>query len=140
MVRRFTSALALFSIICTSLFLLPVTALSPADTACQGLSATGASCGSGESELKSVINNVINILLFVVGVASVLMLIIGGIRYVVSGGNQQSVSSAKNTILYALIGLIVASLAYALVNFVLDGPQGSNGSTPNPPSSGPQIN
>jgi multisubunit Na+/H+ antiporter MnhB subunit len=48
------------------------------------------------------------------------MLIIGGIRYVVSAGDQNAVTSAKNTILYAIIGIIVAFLAYAAVNFVSD--------------------
>ena len=48
------------------------------------------------------------------------MLIIGGIRYVVSGGDQGAVTSAKNTILYAIIGIIVAFLAFAAVRFVTD--------------------
>ena len=47
------------------------------------------------------------------------MLIYGGIRYTVSGGESAAVTSAKNTILYAIIGIIVALLAYAIVNFVL---------------------
>jgi hypothetical protein len=47
------------------------------------------------------------------------MLIIGGIRYVVSGGDSSAVTSAKNTILYAVVGIVVALLAYALVNFVI---------------------
>ena len=47
------------------------------------------------------------------------MLIIGGIRYTVSGGDSGAVTSAKNTILYAVVGIIVAVLAYAIVNFVL---------------------
>jgi multisubunit Na+/H+ antiporter MnhB subunit len=59
------------------------------------------------------------VLLFIIGAISVIMLIIGGIRYVVSGGDSSAVTSAKNTILYAIVGIIVALLAYALVNFVL---------------------
>jgi hypothetical protein len=47
------------------------------------------------------------------------MIIIGGLRYVVSGGDASQVQAAKNTILYALIGVIVAILAYAAVNFVV---------------------
>ena len=46
------------------------------------------------------------------------MLIFGGIRYIVSGGDQTNVTAAKNTILYAIIGIIVALLAYAAVKFV----------------------
>lgn len=66
-----------------------------------------------------VIRLVINILLFIIGVISVIMLIIGGLRYATSGGNSGSVESAKNTILYAIIGLIVAIFAYAIINFVV---------------------
>ncbi|MNR60667.1 hypothetical protein D3C85_1822070 [compost metagenome] len=47
------------------------------------------------------------------------MLIIGGIRYTVSGGNQSAITAAKNTIMYAIVGIIIAVLAYAIVNFVL---------------------
>lgn len=61
-----------------------------------------------------------NTLLFAVGALSVVMIIVGGLRYVVSGGNSTAVTSAKNTILYAIVGLIVAFLAYAAVNFLLN--------------------
>ena len=47
------------------------------------------------------------------------MLLIGGIKYVISGGDSKKVTDAKNTILYAIIGLIVAFLSYAIVNFVI---------------------
>lgn len=67
----------------------------------------------------SIFTTVVNVLLFVIGAVSVIMLIIGGIRYVVSAGNSTAVTGAKNTILYALIGLVVAFLAYAIVNWVL---------------------
>ncbi|HEU4830723.1 MAG TPA: hypothetical protein VFS65_00955, partial [Candidatus Saccharimonadales bacterium] len=58
-------------------------------------------------------------LLFIVGALSVIMLVIGGLRYVVSGGNSTAVTGAKNTILYAIVGLVVAFLAYAAINFIL---------------------
>jgi hypothetical protein len=47
------------------------------------------------------------------------MLIVGGIRYVVSGGDSTAVQNAKNTILYAIVGVVVAILAFAVVNFVI---------------------
>lgn len=68
---------------------------------------------------NGVFKIITNVLLFIIGAISVIMLIIGGIRYVVSGGDSGAVTSAKNTILYAIIGIIVAILAYALVNFVI---------------------
>ena len=67
----------------------------------------------------SVFTTVVNVLLFVIGAISVLMLIYGGIRYTTSAGNAASVTAAKNTIMYAIIGLIIAFLAFAIVNWVL---------------------
>jgi multisubunit Na+/H+ antiporter MnhB subunit len=66
-----------------------------------------------------IFKTITNVLLFIIGAISVIMLIIGGIRYVVSGGDSGAVTSAKNTILYAIVGIVVALLAYALVNFVI---------------------
>ena len=60
-----------------------------------------------------------NTLLFIVGALSVLMLVVGGLRYVISAGDATKVTAAKNTILYAIVGLIVVLLAYALIDFVL---------------------
>ena len=69
--------------------------------------------------VAGVFNTVTNVLLFVIGAISVIMIIIGGLRYVVSGGDSSNITAAKNTVLYAVIGLIVALLAYAVINFLL---------------------
>ena len=66
-----------------------------------------------------VFKNIVNILLFIIGAVSVIMLIYGGIRYTTSGGNANSVTAAKNTIMYSIIGLVVAILAFAVVQFVV---------------------
>lgn len=63
--------------------------------------------------------NITNTALFLIGAISVIMLIYGGIRYTISGGEASNVAAAKNTILYAIVGLVVALLAYAIVNFVV---------------------
>ena len=60
-----------------------------------------------------------NTLIFLVGAISVIMLIVGGLRYVLSSGNSSSVEGAKNTILYAVIGIIVAASAFAISTFVV---------------------
>lgn len=87
----------------------------------EGIGATADSAGAeGGTDINTIINNAINVLLFIVGAASVIMLIIGGIRYIMSQGDQTAVAGAKNTILYAIIGIIVALLAYAAVQFVFD--------------------
>lgn len=61
-----------------------------------------------------------NTILFFVGIISVFMLIWGGLRYVISGGDSKKVTDAKNTVLYAIIGLIISLLSYAIVNFVIN--------------------
>ena len=68
---------------------------------------------------EGVFSTITNVLLFVLGAVSVIMIIIGGLRYVVSGGNSTNVTAAKNTILYAIVGVIIALLSYAIINFVL---------------------
>ena len=78
-----------------------------------------------------VITTITNTLLFVVGALAVIVIIVGGIRYATSGGNASNVTAAKNTILYAIVGLIIAFLAFAAVNWVLSAitPGGSAGFT-----------
>ena len=66
-----------------------------------------------------VLSTIINTMLFIIGFLSVVMLIFGGLRYIISGGNAAAVTAAKNTILYAIVGLIIAIFAYAIVNFVI---------------------
>jgi hypothetical protein len=66
-----------------------------------------------------IFTTVTNVMLFVVGAISVIMIVIGGLRYVVSGGNSANITTAKNTVLYAIVGLIVAIMAYAIINFVI---------------------
>ena len=73
----------------------------------------------GEGGQGGIFKTITNVMLFLIGAISVIMLIIGGIRYVVSGGDSTAVQNAKNTILYAIVGVIVAILAYAVVNFVI---------------------
>lgn len=85
---------------------------------------SGAECARGNGQPSQLVgdggvfNRITSILLFIVGAVAVIMLIFGGIRYIVSGGDQANVTAAKNTILYAIIGIIVALLAYAAVKFV----------------------
>ncbi|HEX8390078.1 MAG TPA: pilin [Candidatus Saccharimonadales bacterium] len=71
-------------------------------------------------DLSGFIERVVNILLFVIGAVAVVMIIIGGIRYTTSNGDSSQVSSAKSTILYAVVGLILAIASFAIVSFVLD--------------------
>lgn len=86
----------------------------------------GADSARGEQQPSDLFGNagvfstISSVLLFIVGAIAVIMIVIGGLRYVISGGDASQVQSAKNTILYALVGVIVAILAYAAVNFVIN--------------------
>lgn len=98
---------------------LTVTAQSTKSIICENV--PGDNCQEADqSFLEKMINRVVKPLLFVVGAAAVVMLIVGGLKFVLSAGGQDAVQSAKSTITYALIGLSVSILAYALVNYVLN--------------------
>lgn len=96
------------------------------DSLCAGanLNVKDTTCpaGSGE-EAADTINNtialVINTFSVIVGVISVIMIIFGGLRYIISGGESSNVASAKNTIIFAVVGLIVVALSQFIVRFVL---------------------
>ena len=107
-----------------------IQAQSIADNVCKGVLATetgqvnknttASSCAqSGDQTLGNMIERIINIFSIVVGSVSVIMIIIGGFRYIISGGSSDSVTAAKNTILYAVIGLIIVLFSQVLVRFVI---------------------
>jgi len=120
----------------SSLFALPV--LAPAiahaqttttpnitDSLCTGanLSTTQTDCAGSTATASDSVNNiittVINIFSLIVGVVAVIMIIVGGFRYITSGGDSGNVSGAKNTILFAIVGLVIVALAQIIVKFVL---------------------
>ena len=76
--------------------------------------------GCNESrEADSLVGTIVNVLLYAVGLLAVIMIIVSGIKMITSAGDAGAVTKARNTLLYAIVGLIVAVLAYAIVNFVL---------------------
>ena len=100
--------------------------------------------GKQTASANDVIKTIINALLFFIGVVAVIMIIWAGIQYTTSAGDSNKVATAKNTIVYAVIGLIVAIFAYAIVNFVVStfntGGGGSNSNTSNTNNSGNSQN
>jgi hypothetical protein len=74
---------------------------------------------AGTTGINNIITTVINVFSIVVGVVSVIMIIVGGFRYITSGGESSNVTGAKNTIVYAIIGLVVVALAQFIVKYVL---------------------
>jgi lysylphosphatidylglycerol synthetase-like protein (DUF2156 family) len=85
----------------------------PSSSACNNINkdATGTA--------NSVVANTVNLLSAIVGVLAVIMIIYAGFRYVTSGGSDEAVKGAKNTILYAIVGLVVVALAQIIVHFVI---------------------
>jgi hypothetical protein len=88
---------------------------------CSGLS-SGTDCASNPKgvTVNSAIKAGVEILSFVVGILAVVMLIVGGVKYITSGGDSNRVNSAKNTVLYAIIGLVIAALAQVIARFLLN--------------------
>lgn len=84
----------------------------------KGINSTGTQTGG--KKLDTTIKTIVNVMLFIIGALSVIMIIVGGIRYVTSTGDSSRVKAAKDTVMYAVVGLLVALFAYAIVNFVVD--------------------
>jgi len=72
------------------------------------------------SDVQSVIGNIINVMSLLVGAVAVIMLIVGGFRFVTSAGNEQSIAASRKTIIYALVGIVIAATAQTIVHFVLN--------------------
>lgn len=93
------------------------------DQACNGANLQDAGgCNTAvdqSNKVSSTLQALISILSIVVGIVAVIMLIIGGIRFVTSQGDGSSVAAARNTIIYAIVGIIVALMAQVIVKFVL---------------------
>lgn len=120
LITRIITSLALVAAVVTVPLAVPqgVSAVDTVNQACSGVQAAGGGSCNG-TQFEGFLKKVVNILIFIIGAISVIMIIVGGLRYVLSGGDQNSVKAGKDTILYAVIGLIVALMAYAIVNFVI---------------------
>lgn len=122
-----TGSIAAFAFaVVASLGSVGVVSAQSTDCNTSGGALTGVDCAKGTGQPENLFSGdnavfvtVTNTLLFIIGAVSVIMLIWGGIRYTTSAGNSSNVTAAKNTIMYAIIGLIIAFLAYAIVNWVL---------------------
>lgn len=66
-----------------------------------------------------ILTRVARYITFVTGAISVILVIVGGLRYVISGGDSNGIKTAKDTIIYALVGLVISIFAYAIAAFVL---------------------
>lgn len=127
--RLIVSALA-FSMFAAPLAVVPVASAASFDlrgSVCSGtkidLNSSSDDCTTGDEGTNQVNNAVklgLNLFSAIVGIIAVVMIIVGGIKYITSGGDSGNITSAKNTIMYAVIGLVVVALAQIIVNFVLE--------------------
>ena len=110
----FTALLA----IATTMLPVPIVNAGAKDSITKGINTTTNAANSGK-DFNGVIDTVINTMLFIVGILSVAMIIYSGIRYVTAHGDKSQIESAKNTLIYSIVGLVIAIVAYAVVNWVL---------------------
>ncbi len=75
-------------------------------------------------DLNAMLSTLFSMVFGIIGVVAVIMIIIGGVNYTVSQGDSQKLQKSKSTILYGIIGLVIVLLAFAIVNFVLNGING----------------
>lgn len=75
---------------------------------------------TGSDRIQQIVTTIVNIFSIVVGIVAVIMIVVGGFKYITSGGDSGNITSAKNTIVYAVIGLVIVALAQFLVQFVLN--------------------
>ncbi len=97
-------------------------AINPTQQACEALgTASGGTCDAAAgTDVNKTLKLGINVFSMIVGFAAIVMIIVGGLKYIISNGDSGSINSAKNTILYAIIGLVVVALAQVVVRFVLE--------------------
>ncbi len=131
--KRIFSQVVLPAILALVMLAIPMTlvhAQSIQDNVCQGVLSTetgkftpGVTINNclenGDASFSGLTKRIINIFSVVVGTVSVIMIIIGGFRYIISGGDSAGVSGAKNTILYAIVGLVIVLFAQVIIRFVL---------------------
>ncbi len=122
---------AVFGLLFVSIFLVPAASANAASVEvnqnlCGGANlnfskAKVADCNKGkpEQKLNDLIEDIINIFSIVVGISAVIALIYGGFRYVIAGGDSGDITTSRNTVIYALVGLVIVVFAQVVVKFIL---------------------
>jgi cytochrome bd-type quinol oxidase subunit 2 len=128
MVQRIKNLIVALAIALSGGMVLVPAVVSAADDlkgdACQGINSlngsNSANCDAKASDkIGAAIKSIIQILSFIVGIAAVIMVIIGGLKFITANGDSGAIASARSTIIYALIGLVVVAIAQVLVHFVI---------------------
>lgn len=124
-IKNIITALALIFMGNLALFSASTTAVSCPTGSARSSADTLAECNiekpDSNSDVMSVVKAGINVVIGLIAVTSVIMIIVGGIQYTTSRGDAAKIKKARDTIIYSVIGLVIALLAFAIVNFVLSG-------------------
>lgn len=125
MAHKFTRLIAICVVMAIFISLFsasPLNAQGVADDACRGASSASI-CSAGSDDpitgSDGIIMRVVGLLSYAIGFISVVMIIVAGIKFSTSGGNPESVASARNTVIYSLVGLAVAVSARLIVSFIV---------------------
>jgi uncharacterized membrane protein len=124
-IRALVTAIAILGALCLSLPVYAACACNDQSTAgsiqCGAQNASGdcQSPAKAETDASATIKKLLNLFSAAVGVIAVIMLIIGGFRYITSAGDEAGAKSARNTIIYAIVGLVIVALAQFIVKFVI---------------------
>jgi cytochrome bd-type quinol oxidase subunit 2 len=110
--------------------------------ACQGvdLSNTGGCPTTSGDSIDHILSIILNILSVMVGIVAVIMIIVGGLKFITSGGEASKAAAARNTLIYAIVGILVAVLAQVLVHFVLNKAENAAGTAPPAPIKSACVN
>jgi hypothetical protein len=121
MKRLLTALSLLIMLIAPTLAPALAVADTPQQEVCRGIGLTTAngSCGDSGAQFAATVTTIINLLLIIIGVVAVVVIIVAGFNFITSGGDSNKVATARNSIVYALIGLVVVVLAEVIVHFVI---------------------
>ncbi len=125
-----TIILSIVTVLALGLVLVPqpVGAVDTGFGTCDTTNSTSTICtGAKNDTLNPFLQTGVRVMFFIVGALAVIMIIYSGIQYVISAGDSGKVAKAKNTLTYSIVGLVIAFLAYAIVNWILG--QLQNGGT-----------
>ncbi len=118
-IKMATMGLAAVTTLAASALIVPSVGATPADKYISAESGAQQAATGDSRDLMSILNLIINVALGVIGFVAVVMIIMGGVQYTTSSGDAAKVTKAKNTIMYGVVGLVIALLAFAIVNFIL---------------------
>lgn len=120
--RKSARLVAIISLLVVPLFAvsMPVAAQSAQSEICSGLGQAGGNCGSGQgTALNHTLSFALSTLSLIAGVAAVIMIIVAGLKFITAQGDASSIASARSSVIYALVGLVIVALAQVIVHFVL---------------------